>query len=32
LNDDKVAVLGEIELMMEEGVSEEEVMEYINEL
>jgi len=30
--DDKVAVLGEIELMMEEGVSEEEVAEYINEL
>ena len=30
--DDKVAILGEIELMMEDGVSEEEVMEYINEL
>ena len=30
--DDKVAILGEIELMMEGGVSEEEVMEYINEL
>jgi len=30
--DDKVAVLGEIELMMDEGVSEEEVAEYMNEL
>ena len=30
--DDKVAILGEIELMMEEGVSEADVVEYINEL
>lgn len=30
--DDKVAILGEIELMMEGGVSEEEVAEYISEL
>jgi hypothetical protein len=30
--DDKVAILGEIELMMEGGVSEAEVVEYINEL
>jgi GNAT superfamily N-acetyltransferase len=30
--DDKVAILGEIELMMEGGVPEKEVMEYINEL
>ena len=30
--DDKVAILGEIELMMEGGVPEEEVMEYINEI
>ncbi len=30
--DDKVAILGEIELMMEGGVSQEEVMEYMNEL
>ena len=30
--DDKVAILGEIELMMEEGVSEEKLVEYINEL
>ncbi len=30
--DDKVAILGEIELMMEEGVPEAEIIEYINEL
>lgn len=30
--DDKVAILDEIELMMEGGVPEEEVMEYINEI
>jgi hypothetical protein len=30
--DDKVAILGEIELMMEGGVSEAEIIEYINEL
>ena len=30
--DDKVAILGEIELMMEGDVPEEDVMEYINEL
>ena len=30
--DDKVAILGEIELMNEEGVSEDEIIEYMNEL
>ena len=30
--DDKVAILGEIELMAEEGVSDVELIEYINEL
>ena len=30
--DDKVAILGEIELMNEEGVSEDEIIEYINEM
>ena len=30
--DDKVAILGEIELMMEEGVAEHDVMEYIDAL
>ena len=30
--DDKVAILGEIELMMEESVSDSEIMEYIDEL
>ena len=30
--DDKIAILGEIELMMEEDVPEAEIIEYINEI